>query len=117
MLPIRITYHGLDASDSLNELIHARAAQIERLHDRLQGLRVLVDAPHHHQRHGKRYRVRLELGLPGYDLVVGHDQDEHVVEDDAYQSVRHAFDALRRKLRAQTTRRHGKQRAHFARAL
>ena len=114
MLPIQITYHGLEPSDTLTELIHTRAAQLDRLHDRIHGLRVLVDAPHNHQRHGKRFRVRLDLTLPGRELVVGHDDDEHVGDDDAYQAVRHAFDALRRKLTTAQTRRHGKQRAHAA---
>jgi ribosome-associated translation inhibitor RaiA len=114
MLPIQITYHGIEPSDALTELIHTRSGQIDRLNDRIHALRVLVDAPHHHQRHGRRYRVRLELTLPGRDLVVGHDDDEHVLDDDAYQAVRRAFDALRRKLTTTQMRRRGKQRAHAA---
>lgn len=114
MLPMQITYHGIEPSPALTELIRSRAAQLDRLHDRMHALRVLVDAPHNHQRHGKRYRVRLDLTLPGRELVVGHDEDERAGDDDAYQAVRHAFDVLRRKLTTAQARRQGKQRAHLA---
>lgn len=114
MQPVQITYHGIDPSEALNELIHTRAAQLERLNDRIHMLRVLVDAPHKHSRHGKHYRVRLELTMPGRDLVIGHDDDDRDVDEDAYLAIRNAFDRLERRLTTAQTRRHAKQRAHVA---
>lgn len=112
MQPVQITYHGIEPSDALTALIHTRAAQLERVSDRIQSLRVLVDAPHHHHRHGNHYRVRIELALPGYEVVVGHDADERSADEDAYRAVRRAFDAMRRRLTATQARTRGKERAH-----
>src|SRR5512135_1104403 len=46
MQPVQITYHGLEASPALTELIQTRAQQLERVSDRIHSVRVLVDAPH-----------------------------------------------------------------------
>lgn len=111
MQPVQITYHGLEASPALTELIHTRAQQLERVSDRIHSVRVLVDAPHQHRQKGNHYRVRIELTMPGQDLVIGHDDEERDGDEDAYQAVRHAFDALRRRLDESIERQHGKQRA------
>jgi ribosome-associated translation inhibitor RaiA len=111
MHPIRISYHGLPASDALTALIHARAGQLAQLSDRIHSVRVVVDAPHHHHRHGNHYCVRIDVRLPGRDIVVGNEPAD--ADEDAYQAVRHAFDAARRRLTAAQTRRSGKQRGHF----
>ena len=105
MQPIQITYHGLDASDALTELIHERAEQLARVNDRIHGMRVLVDAPHHHHRHGNHYRVRIELTAPGHDIVVGHEDDERGDDEDVYAAVRRAFDVVRRRMTTAQARR------------
>jgi ribosome-associated translation inhibitor RaiA len=112
MQPVQISYHGMEPSDALTELVHVRAAQLEHVSDRILSLRVLVDAPHHHHRHGNHYRVRIEVTLPGHDIVIGHDVEERDADEDAYQAVRHAFDAARRRLIAARARDQGKARAH-----
>jgi ribosomal subunit interface protein len=116
MQPVRITYHGLTPSEALTQLIERRAAHLERLSDRISALRVLIDSPHQHHRNGNHYRVRLELTVPGGDLVVGHDDGARTADEDPYQAVRRAFDVLRRRLETLKERREGKQRAHVARA-
>lgn len=111
MQPVQITYHGVEPSEALTALIHTRAEQLERVSDRIQSLRVLVDAPHHHHRQGNHYRVCIELAVPGHEIVVGHDADEGSGDEDAYRAVRRAFDAVRRRLTATQARTQGKQRA------
>lgn len=112
MQPVQITYHGIEPSEALTALIHTRAAQLERVSDRIHSVRVLVDAPHQHHRQGNHYRVRIEVGLPGGEIVVGHDTDARSDDEDAYRAVRRAFDAIRRRLTATQARTRGKERAH-----
>jgi ribosome-associated translation inhibitor RaiA len=114
MLPTLISYHGLEASEALTELVRARAQQIAQRDARILSLRVAIEAPHHHRRHGNQYRVRLELKLPGHELVVANDAPTHAGEDDAHHAVRHAFDVLLRQLTSTQARRSGKQRAQDA---
>ena len=112
MQPVQISYHGLEPSPPLSDLIRTRAAQLERISERIHSLRVLVDAPHRHHRQGNHYRVRIEVTVPGHDIVVGHDDETRSGDEDAYQAVRHAFDAVRRRLMATEARTRGKERAH-----
>ena len=112
MQPVQITYHGIEPSDALTALIHTRAAHLERASERIQSLRVVVDAPHHHHRHGNHFCVRIELSLPGGEIVVGHDAGERDTDEDAHRAVRRAFDAIRRRLTATQARTRGKERAH-----
>ena len=109
MQPIQVSYRGLDPSPALSELIHAETEHLQRLNHRIHALRVVVAAPPHHQRHGSPFRVRVELSMPGTELVADGNHD-----DDAYQATRHAFDTLRRQLTTTQERRQAKQRAHAA---
>jgi len=110
MLPIQISYHGVEPSDALSELVRLRAAQLARLSDRILSLRVVVEPPSHHHRHGHFSRVRIEATLPGRELVVTPEADG--IGEDAYQSVRRAFDVLRRRVAETQARRQDRQRAH-----
>ena len=112
MQPVQIRFLGIEPSDALTALINTRASQLARVSDRIQSLRVIVDAPHHHHRQGNHYHVRIELAVPGSEIVVGHDQEERSTDEDAYRAVRRAFDAIRRRLTASQARTRGKQRAH-----
>jgi ribosomal subunit interface protein len=105
MQPVQIMFHGIESSDALTAFIRTRAAQLERVSDRIHSLRVLVDAPHHHHRQGNHYRVRIELAVPGHDIVVGHEDDERADDEDAYAAVRRAFDVVRRRLTTSQARR------------
>jgi ribosome-associated translation inhibitor RaiA len=112
MRQVQISYHGLDPSPALNDVIAARAGRLAHLTDRVESLRVAVEAPNHRHRHGQQYRVRLELTLPGGDLIV----DRNDVDDgeDVYVTVRRAFDALRRRVSTLEEKRRGRQRARVA---
>ncbi len=114
MHPIQITHHGSEPSEALDELIRDRAAELGELCERIHSLRVVVDSPHHHHRQGNRYHVRLELRLPGRDIVVGNEAADRATDEDPYLAVRRAFDSLRRRLTATQVRRTGKQRAQDA---
>ena len=114
MIPTQISYHGVEASEALTALVRARADQLELRHQRIRSLRVHIDAPHHHRRHGNQYRVRVELALPGCDIVVGNDTPARAGDDDPYQAVRRAFDAVRRRMTGAQLRRSGKQRGQRA---
>ena len=109
MQPIQVSYRGLDPSPALSELIQTETEHLQRLNHRIHSLRVVVAAPPHHQRHGSPFRVRVELTIPGAELVVDGDHDV-----DAYQATRHAFDTLRRQLTTIQERRQAKQRVHAA---
>jgi ribosome-associated translation inhibitor RaiA len=66
--------------------------------DRILSCRVVIDAPHRHRQHGKVYSVKLQLPLPGEDVVVDMERPDRVEHEDVYVVLRDAFDAARRQL-------------------
>jgi cold shock CspA family protein len=56
--------------------------------------------------------VRIEIGVPGKDLIVSrHPKDKHAHED-IYVAIRDAFDAARRQLEDHVRKRAGKVKLH-----
>lgn len=97
-LPLQITFHGLDPSDALEAAIRDHASRLDRFHDRIMGCRVLIEARHKHHHQGNLFRVRVDLTVPGRELVVTRDPAEHRAHEDPYVAIRDAFDAARRQL-------------------
>ena len=98
MLDSQITFHGVDRSAAIEDAIIKRIQRLEKFYDRIMGCRVAVEAPHRHQRSGKHYRVRIDLTVPGGEIVVGREPDETAAHADVYVAIRDAFNALGRRL-------------------
>jgi len=107
-LPLEITFRGMDASDAIRASIERRAAQLDRFFAGIQRCRVVVEAPHRHQRKGRIYRVRVELAVPGEDLFVARESSQHAPHEDVYLAIHDAFSEARRQLQDYARRRRGK---------
>jgi ribosome-associated translation inhibitor RaiA len=128
--PVQITFHNLDASEALEAVIRARIGDLETYYPRIVGCHVLVDMPHKHRQHGRHVRVRIELSLPGEDVVVSHEPTLHPALKDVGETVLHkedevetvhkyaevaireAFDAARRRLQDVIRRERGAVKVH-----
>lgn len=100
--PLRITFHNLPASEAIEAEIRDQIARLERAYDRIVGARVVVDSPHRSGSRGKTYAVRVELKVPGPDIVVSRE-----AEGELRFVLVDAFDAARRKLEELADRRRG----------
>jgi ribosome-associated translation inhibitor RaiA len=92
-MTIRTTFRHLRRSAELERDVEARAAKLLTFDPRLIGCRVLLEVPHRRRRHGNPVHVRIELQLPGDDIVVSVEG-----EDGMPQGIHDAFDAARRRL-------------------
>jgi ribosome-associated translation inhibitor RaiA len=73
-------------------------AELEKVFDRITSCRVMIEAPHQHQRKGRLFHVRVDLTVPGGELLVRRDPAEHHAHKDVYVAIRDAFDAAVRQL-------------------
>ena len=92
-LSLQITTRNVSISEAANADIREKAAKLDSFYDRIIGCRVTVEAPHRHQQKGIHYNVRIDLTVPGAELVVKREPNE-----DIYVAIRDAFDAARRQL-------------------
>lgn len=97
-VPLHITFHGLDVSPALEARIREHAAKLEQFYDRITRCEVAVELPHQHHRHGKHWHIRIQLTVPGQDIVVSRDPGRDEDHEDPYVAVRDAFAAARRQL-------------------
>ena len=93
-LPLQITSRNVSLSENAEQTIREKAAKLDQFYDRIMGCRVLVEAPHRHQNQGNHYNVRLDITVPGSELVIKREENE-----DLYVAIRDAFEAAKRKVK------------------
>ncbi|MBI4503152.1 MAG: HPF/RaiA family ribosome-associated protein [Gemmatimonadetes bacterium] len=90
---LQIAMRDVALPDGAEAAIRAEAARLNSFYDRLVSCRVLVETPHRHLREGALYNVRIDLTLPGGELVVKRQP-----EKDLLSAIQRAFEAARRRL-------------------
>jgi cold shock CspA family protein len=126
-----ITFRGIAHSDALESDIRGRIAKLDACGP-IVGCRVLVELLQRHHETGNRFHVRIELTVPGEEIVVAHDASLYgaarvagrrkVTKADevdparqhAHVAVREAFAVARRRLQDFGRRQRGevKKRVH-----
>lgn len=129
-LPVQITYRNMESSDAVTARIETEAAKLDEFFPRITSCRVLVEAPHRHHKWGELFHVRIDLGVPGREIVVSHEpsprarlrRDEeaalkkhvelHPEHKDVYVAVRDGFAGARRQLQDYAQRLRGDVKHH-----
>lgn len=96
--PLQLTFRGITPSEPIETYVRTRADKLERFCDRITGCHVMIESPHRHKRHGHHYRIRIDLVVPGGELVVNRDPAEGKEREDLYASIDSAFDDAQRML-------------------
>jgi len=96
-LPLQISFRNMKHSEAVEREIVERAERLGRFCDQIMGCRVVVETRHRHHQ-GDLYHVRIDLTLPGHEIVVGREPALHQAYEDVYVAVRDAFDSARRRL-------------------
>jgi ribosomal subunit interface protein len=107
--PLQITFRKLPRSDALETRIREKAAKLEKFHPRIMSCHVVVDELDRHHHQGKQFTVRLDIRVPGHEVVI--DRDHH---EDIYVALRDAFNAAGRKLEEVARTQRGDVKTHKA---
>ncbi len=91
--PIEITFRGFPHSDAVETRIREKAAKLEQFCDNIIGCRVAVELEHQHQHQGNLFHVRIDLNIPGKQIVVSREHHDKQSHEDMYVALRDAFDA------------------------
>lgn len=97
--PVEIQFVSLERSLAVEAVVRQRVAKLERFFDGIISCHVMIDAPHRQHRKGNVYEVRIEVRVPGTELVVTHEPGNVDAHNDIYTAVRDAFTAMDRMLR------------------
>lgn len=97
-IPLQITFRNMEHSDAVEAKIREKAAKLEKFAEHMTSCRVIIDAPHQHHHQGKLFNVKIDITLPGKEIIADRHPDQHHAHEDAYVAIRDAFDAARRQL-------------------
>jgi ribosome-associated translation inhibitor RaiA len=105
MTALQITFRDLDPSDAIESYVRSRAEKLATLGRNVLTCHVAIEAPHRSKHHGRHYRVRLDLAVPGGEVVVDRCPDEGRACEDIYAAIDHAFDNALKSVREGVERR------------
>jgi len=97
----------MPSSEAIESQIREKAGTLERFYEKITNCRVIVEAPHRRHHKGKLYHVRVDIAVPGGELVVKREPSQHASHEDIYVAIRDAFEAARRELQDYARRRRG----------
>jgi len=110
-LPVEITFRGMDSSDFVSSSIREHADRLGTAHVDVQSCRIVVEAPSNHHNHGQPFHVRLEIRVPGEDIVIDREPGRPVpAHEDVYVAITDAFHCARRRLEERMRRRREERR-------
>lgn len=139
--PLQITFRNMPPSPAIEDSIREKAGKLESYYDRILGCHVVVEAPHRHHHKGKAYLVRIDLTVPGGELVINrarnrldaaklrdpelagqdlaesHEPSRHAAHEDLYVAIRDAFNSAGRKLQDYARKRRGQVKLHEPAAM
>jgi ribosomal subunit interface protein len=107
MLPVQITIRCIPMSPALETHIRKRAEKLNQFYSRINSCRIVVELSQKHKHQGKIYNVRIDLTVPGKELVVTRKCNQ-----DIYVALRDAFRAIERQLEEHAHKRHGRVKLH-----
>jgi cold shock CspA family protein/ribosome-associated translation inhibitor RaiA len=129
-----LTFRGVERTTALETEILTRLRKLETYYGGIMGCRVLVELVQRHHDAGNRYHVRIDLTVPGEEIVVAHEAGLHATAQDldaekiskvaesdperkhARVAIREAFDIARRRLQDYVRRQRGVVKASIKQA-
>ena len=107
MIEPQITYRGMEHSPAFDAKIRELASKLEEFNPKITSCHVIVDEVDRHKAKGNHFEVRVDLHVPGKEVVASLKENE-----DPYVALHDAFHVIMRKLDEDLDRRRGKVKRH-----
>lgn len=101
---IQIVFRDLPPSATLEGNIRRKAERLFRLYEGITACRVTIGRPPAHHHKGGHYQVRIDLHVPGVDLVIDRESEADNGHENPYVAARDAFRATKRMLQEHVRR-------------
>lgn len=130
ILPLQITFRNMKPSAAVEGRVREEAGKLETFYDGIIRCRAVIELPHKHRRKGDLYNVRIELTVPGAELIVKREPslqaslrqvdvekqsksyEVDAAHKDIYVVIRDAFREARRQLQDFVRRQRGQTKLH-----
>lgn len=105
-IPLQVTIRDIPQSDTVEQRIQERADKLLQYCTQIIGCNVIAEYSKNHANHDKVYCVKINLNLPGKQLV---DQKQ---DTNLYIAITEAFESIARQIKAYTHKRQGDVKHH-----
>ncbi len=106
-MPPQITLKDIAHSEAVELKIREKITKLEQFSGRITACRATVESTQRRHHQGKLFTVRIDITMPGRELVVNRIENE-----DLYVAIRDAFDAAKRQLEEHCRKQRGDVKAH-----
>lgn len=106
-VPLEISVRNFELTNDMEDLIREKAGKLDNFYDGIISGRIVVEVPHRSQRKGVQYVVRIDLTVPGSEVVVKREPS-----DDLHVAVTKAFDIAERQLKHFAEKQRGDVKRH-----
>ncbi len=112
----QIRFLNMPVSMAAEKEVRKKIDRLETFFPKITTCRVVITAPAHHHRKGGRFGVRIDIVVPGNELMVNRHPDEQTQHSDVYIAIRDAFNSAQRKLQDYARERRGQVKHHEERS-
>lgn len=95
---LQVHFRNYEAPASILGLIQRRVEKLDAICPQIVRCDISVDVPHRRHRKGRRFSVRVDLGVPGSELVA-RNRPDHASSEQLSSAISEAFRASERQLR------------------
>jgi ribosomal subunit interface protein len=110
--PVELVFDDVEAPPVVEQRVRERVRRLERFCDGITSCHVALSTPHRHQRKGRHWSVRIEVRVPGTELVTSREPGDVEAHEDLLVAIRDAFDAMERQLEAWHAKARGEVKTH-----
>ncbi len=115
-VPLEIHFNGLDKSDAMETRVREKFAKLERHFDRMNGCRVVLEAPHRNPAKAKVFQVKVEISVKGgKPIIINHEREGAHANEDLALTIRDAFEIALRQVDEMAAQISGRGRTEQAR--
>ena len=111
---LQIAFRGMDQPMGIEDSIRGHVAHLETFFNRIITCKVLVEREHKRHHQGNLYHIRIDLIVPGREIVVRREPAEHHASEDLHVAIKDAFDAAKRRLQDYVREMRGDTKTHTA---
>jgi len=98
-LPLQITFRDVQPSPAIAEHVRRRTEKLDVIFERLTSCRVAIESPNRNGNLGGRhYHVRIDVTLPGAEIVAGRHH-ANVSDADCHVAIDRSFDEAARLIK------------------
>lgn len=110
--PPEISFRNVEPTPALRAQLDEEIGRLERFFEGITSCHVMLEVPNPRHEEGNLYHVRIEVRVPGTELVVSREPPAQQEREDVRVALTDAFDSMVRQLEDYVRKMRGDVKAH-----